>query len=214
MQRKYDEKTVIRFVLGLLVVLILLPYLRRQERARKREEELLAGEQGAELVSGMTNARRYSRIKYHYENNQAYFLDYSLAFHDETKMVSLLNGEGKVVLDHIQSVYFTNSHLVTFFTEETDSYYLLTKEKSLVPVENTIRIVDLYAHGEKLPYRGGSFRKDLADGGSEYWLITENLGPAKIQLIEADNIPIEVDISGPEPKEIEFIPLYEKNISR
>ena len=206
MQRKYDEKTVIRFVLGLLVVLILLPYLRRQERARKREEELLAGEQGAELVSGMTNARRYSRIKYHYENNQAYFLDYSLAFHDETKTVSLLDGEGELVLDDIVFVDFTDSHLVGFFTKENDSYYLLPKEKSLVPAENSIYQVDLYAHGEKLPYRGGSFRKDLADGGSEYWLITENLGPAKIQLIEADSVPLAVDISGPEPKEVEFIP--------
>ena len=206
MQRKYDEKTVIRFVLGLLVVLILLPYLRRQERARKREEELLAGEQGAELVSGMTDSFVYSWIKEDYEENQAYFLDYSLAFHDETKMVSLLDGEGELVLDDIVFVDFTDSHLVGFFTKENDSYYLLPKEKSLVPAENSIYQVDLYAHGEKLPYRGGSFRKDLADGGSEYWLITENLGPAKIQLIEADSVPLAVDISGPEPKEVEFIP--------
>ena len=154
MQRKYDEKTVIRFVLGLLVVLILLPYLRRQERARKREEELLAGEQGAELVSGMTNARRYSRIKYHYENNQAYFLDYSLAFHDETKTVSLLDGEGELVLDDIVFVDFTDSHLVGFFTQENDSYYLLTKEKSLVPVEYSTIHAHIFKNGQPLPYKG------------------------------------------------------------
>ena len=206
MQRKYDEKTVIRFVLGLLVVLILLPYLRRQERARKREEELLAGEKGAELVSGMTNARRYSRIKYHYENNQAYFLDYSLAFHDETKTVSLLDGEGKIVLDHIQSVYFTNSYLVTFFTEENDSYYLLTKEKSLVPVEQTIVNVYLYDGKEKLPYRGIAFQHYPEFGNTDYYLVTEDIGPTKIILMEEDGVPTAVDISGSEPIEIQYIP--------